>query len=199
MVIQCRAPTPKRSAHRRAARQSGEISVARFGEDASGDDNLDPANAEIPAEVWELPTRQQPAGSAPVLTVDGFEGPLDWLLEMARAQRIDLAKLSILAVVEAFTAALNAALAQERAKRVDLSRWGEWLVMAAHACCCRRMLLRRCAGFWSAGRKQGAGPSLDEGPRLGREVFGRGGGVESAVAARHISTAAELGLKGSDQ
>lgn len=93
--------------------------------------DLDQANADGLAHAWEQPPRQPPASAAPTLAVDGFEGPLDWLLEMARAQRIDLAKLSILALVEAFTAALNTALGQERATRVDLTRWGDWLVMAA--------------------------------------------------------------------
>ena len=60
---------------------------------------------------WEARDAPTPSGAAPVLSVDGFEGPLDWLLEMARAQRIDLAKLSIVALMSAFTAALDAALA----------------------------------------------------------------------------------------
>ena len=54
------------------------------------------------------------ASAAPVLSVDGFEGPLDWLLEMARMQRIELAKLSVLALIEAFMQALDEALAQRR-------------------------------------------------------------------------------------
>jgi segregation and condensation protein A len=57
--------------------------------------------------VWEAPPRRPPApapGTAPVLSVDGFEGPLDWLLELVRARRIDLAKLSITALVDALPA-----------------------------------------------------------------------------------------------
>ncbi len=41
-------------------------------------------------------------GSAPVSSVEGFEGPLDWLPEMARAGTIELAPLSIVALIEAF-------------------------------------------------------------------------------------------------
>ena len=78
--------------------------------------------------AWEDPVRPSPS-AAPVLAVDGFEGPLDWLLELARAERIDLRKISIRALVEAFAAALERALAAS--VRVDLSRWGEWLSMAA--------------------------------------------------------------------
>jgi hypothetical protein len=49
--------------------------------------------------------------AAPVLIVDGFEGPLDWWLEMARGQKIDLAKLSIATLIESFATAMDAALA----------------------------------------------------------------------------------------
>ena len=77
----------------------------------------------------EHPFRAPPQSAAPVLSVDGFEGPLDWLLELARAERIDLRKISILALVEAFAAALERALAASA--QADLARWGEWLVIAA--------------------------------------------------------------------
>jgi len=67
-----------------------------------------------------------------VLAVDGFEGPLDWLLELARGRRIDLARLSIAAlVVDAFAAALTAALADADPSAMILERWSDWLVMAA--------------------------------------------------------------------
>ena len=74
-----------------------------------------------------------------MLAVDGFEGPLDWLLELARAERIDLRKLSIRALVEAFAAALERALAAPA--RADLSRWGEFLAMAAQLTLLRSRLL----------------------------------------------------------
>jgi hypothetical protein len=61
--------------------------------------------------AWEDPPRGASADSAPVLSIDGFAGPLDWLLEMAQAQKIDLARLSIVALIEAFATALEAALA----------------------------------------------------------------------------------------
>jgi segregation and condensation protein A len=157
---------------------------------------------------WEQPTREPPASTAPVLAVDGFEGPLDWLLEMARAQRIDLAKLSILALVEAFTAALDTALTPARTKPVDLSRWGEWLVMAATLTLLRsRLLLPKDAPEAKAAQDeaealrrlllgragmQRAAAWLDRQVQLGREVFGRGGGTERPGASALVVDITDL-------
>jgi segregation and condensation protein A len=60
-----------------------------------------------------------------VLQLDGFEGPLDLLLELARAQKVDLAKSSILSLVEQFLAVI------EGARRVRIELAADWLVMAA--------------------------------------------------------------------
>jgi len=60
-----------------------------------------------------------------VLQLDGFEGPLDLLLELARAQKVDLAKISILSLVEQFLAVI------EGARRVRIELAADWLVMAA--------------------------------------------------------------------
>src|SRR6516164_7822357 len=59
------------------------------------------------------------------LRLEGFEGPLDLLLELARAQKVDLAKISILALVEQYLAVI------EGARRVRLELAADWLVMAA--------------------------------------------------------------------
>ncbi len=60
-----------------------------------------------------------------VLQLEGFEGPLDLLLELARAQKVDLAKISILALVEQFLAVI------EGARKIRLELAADWLVMAA--------------------------------------------------------------------
>jgi chromatin segregation and condensation protein Rec8/ScpA/Scc1 (kleisin family) len=57
--------------------------------------------------------------------VDGFTGPLDWPLAMVRANRIDLARLSIAALIEAFAQAL----ADRHFFRIE--HWAVWTVMAA--------------------------------------------------------------------
>jgi segregation and condensation protein A len=60
-----------------------------------------------------------------VLQLDGYEGPLDLLLELARAQKVDLAKISILALVEQFLRVI------EGARKIRLELAADWLVMAA--------------------------------------------------------------------
>ena len=153
-------------------------------------------------ESWEDAPRRPPANAAPVLTVAGFEGPLDWLLEMARARRIDLATLSIVDLVDAFVAALGAALSAH-AVRADLSRWGEWLVMAATLALLRSRLLlppdapeaRAAQDEAEAMRRQlleravvrQAAEWLDRQPQLGRDVFALGAGAEP-VASRGRTT-----------
>lgn len=59
-----------------------------------------------------------------VVHLDGFDGPLDLLLDLARAQKVDLARMSVLALVEQFLAVVEGA-------RVRLELAAEWLVMAA--------------------------------------------------------------------
>ena len=60
-----------------------------------------------------------------VVDLEGFEGPLDLLLELARAQRVDLRRISILALAEQYLDYLQEA----RAARLGIA--AEYLVMAA--------------------------------------------------------------------
>ena len=66
---------------------------------------------------WEDKPRRASATEAPVLRANGFEWPLDWLLEMAREERIDLARLPIAELIGAFAAALEAALARGKDRK----------------------------------------------------------------------------------
>ena len=70
-------------------------------------------------------TAEAPAGESLLLKLEGFEGPLDLLLDLARAQKVDLAKISILALVDQYLAVI------EGARKVRLELAAEWLVMAA--------------------------------------------------------------------
>jgi segregation and condensation protein A len=60
-----------------------------------------------------------------VVSLDGFEGPLDLLLHLARSQKIDLAKLSVLALAEQYLDYI----AEARALRLEVA--ADYLVMAA--------------------------------------------------------------------
>jgi len=59
------------------------------------------------------------------LNLDGWEGPLDLLLNLARAQKVDLAQISILELVEQYLAYL----AEARALKLEIA--ADYLVMAA--------------------------------------------------------------------
>ena len=125
---------------------------------------------------------------APRLSVEGFDGPLDGLLEMARAHKIDLASLSIAALVEAFAAALEAALTNRAGTRLE--HWAAWTVMAAALTeLWSRLMLppetseaRAAAAEAEALRERIAGRArmqvtadwLDRRVRLGQDVFRRG-------------------------
>jgi segregation and condensation protein A len=67
------------------------------------------------------------AGSEPALVVDveGFEGPLDLLLALARQQKVDLAKISILALADQYLKFI------EEARKLRLELAADYLVMAA--------------------------------------------------------------------
>jgi len=60
-----------------------------------------------------------------ILDLDGFAGPLDLLLDLARTQKVDLARISILALVEQYLAVI------EGARHLRLELAADWLVMAA--------------------------------------------------------------------
>lgn len=118
------------------------------------------------------------------LSLDGFEGPLDLLLDLARAQKVDIRTISIVALVDQYVAVLDGA------RRVRLELAADWLVMAAWLTWLKSRLLlpeeaepeedaetlaerlterlaeldaMRRAAFWLGGRVQ-----------LGRDTFPRG-------------------------
>src|ERR1700749_4405079 len=60
-----------------------------------------------------------------VVIVDGFEGPLDLLLTLARNQKVDIAKISILKLADQYLGFI------ESAKKLNLELAADYLVMAA--------------------------------------------------------------------
>jgi segregation and condensation protein A len=120
-----------------------------------------------------------------VVDVGGFEGPLDLLLDLARRQKVDLSKISVLALAEQYLEFIAAA----RSLRIELA--ADYLVMAAWLAYLKsRLLLPRAVkdsgpeGAELAGALQlrlrrleafrAAAEALVNRPRLGRDVFLRG-------------------------
>lgn len=60
-----------------------------------------------------------------LVRVDGFEGPLDLLLTLARNQKVDIAKISVLKLADQYLEFIEAA------KRINLELAADYLVMAA--------------------------------------------------------------------
>jgi segregation and condensation protein A len=63
---------------------------------------------------------------APVLDLDGYNGPLDQLLVLARAHEIDLTRLPLVALVDQLVAALHHA-----PPATPLGQKGDWVVRTA--------------------------------------------------------------------
>jgi segregation and condensation protein A len=87
----------------------------RFAAVSEASDSDEPFEMEPPAREAERLT----------LDLDGWEGPLDLLLTLARAQKVDLARISILALVEQYLAFIA------DAKKLRLEIAADYLVMAA--------------------------------------------------------------------
>jgi len=82
--------------------------------------------------LWADEDREEErAASDPelVVDIDGFEGPLDLLLYFARTQKVDLAQISILALVEQYLDFV--AHYQQQAQKLRLELAADYLVMAA--------------------------------------------------------------------
>ena len=135
---------------------------------------------------FELPEAER-ASHEPTLVVDvtGFEGPLDLLLTLARTQKVDLARISILALAEQYLEFIR------RARDLRIEVAADYLVMAAWLAYLKsRLLLPEAAApeepsaadlaadlaarlqHLEAIRRAGAGLMTRD--KLGTEFFGRG-------------------------
>lgn len=120
-----------------------------------------------------------------VVDIDGWEGPLDVLLALARDQKVDLRHLSITLLADQYLAFIA------KAQRADLELAAEYLVMAAWLAYLKSRLLlpappdpdEPSAGEMAAAltfqlqrleAMRRAGEALVKRPRLGRDVFARG-------------------------
>ncbi len=125
------------------------------------------------------------------LTLEGFEGPLDLLLNLARAQKVDLARISILALVDQYLAVIERARLELAADWLVMAAWLTWLKsrlllpqtepeaaeggMAADILAARlaELAVMRAGAAWLASR-----------PLLGTDVFRRGAAEELTATDR---------------
>ncbi len=120
-----------------------------------------------------------------IVDVGGFEGPLDLLLELARAHKIDLAQVSILALANQYLDFID------RAKMMRIDVAADYLVMAAWLAYLKSRLLiplppstdetapqdmaaRLAFRLQRLAAMRGAGEQLLKRPQLGQDVFGCG-------------------------
>ncbi|MBX3530754.1 MAG: segregation/condensation protein A [Rhizobiaceae bacterium] len=75
--------------------------------------------------LWQDTADRATGDPSLVVDVDGFEGPLDLLLHLARNQKVDLARISVLALAEQYLEFVD------RARAVRLELAADYLVMAA--------------------------------------------------------------------
>ena len=76
-------------------------------------------------EAFEEPAKSGSSDSQFMLDLDGYEGPIDVLLNLAREQKVDLTKISILDLADQYLAFVA------RARRLRLELAADYLVMAA--------------------------------------------------------------------
>lgn len=76
-------------------------------------------------KLWDDTDARGSREAALVIDVGGFEGPLDLLLHLARTQKVDLARVSVLALAEQYLEFI------ESARRVRIELAADYLVMAA--------------------------------------------------------------------
>ena len=125
-----------------------------------------------------------PEGDALQLQLEGFEGPLDLLLGLARRQRVDLSRISLVDLADQYVAAIQGI------EHLNLNRAADWLVMAAWVTWLKsRLLLPQDEGEGKEAERAGkmlrdrlaqlarvreAMDWLDRRPQLGRDHFARG-------------------------
>ena len=137
-------------------------------------------------EAWEAAEDAVGTQDALVVSLDGFEGPLDVLLALARTQKVDLAKISVLALADQYLVFIAQAL------KLRLELAADYLVMAAWLAYLKsKLLLPRDAeaGDQYSGEElaarlafrlkrleamRNAAAGLMTRKRLGRDIFARG-------------------------
>ena len=157
----------------------------------------DPFAAARPDYLPDAATDEDDDRDGLIVDLDGFEGPIDMLLALARDQKVDLTHISILQLADQYLTFIA------QARRVRLELAADYLVMAAWLAYLKSRLLlpareedeepsgpelaealqfqlRRLEAM------QAAGARLMGRPRLGRDVFARGAPEGIQLVARPV-------------
>ena len=143
-----------------------------------------PASLFAGNEAWDAPASRPTDDAALYLELDGWEGPLDLLLDLARRQKVDLRGISILSLADQYIGYV------ERAAALRLELAADYLVMAAWLAYLKSLLLlpkeeqeepsaqelalRLQLRLQRLGAMREAGARLMARDRVGRDVFVRG-------------------------
>ena len=121
---------------------------------------------------------------AMIVDVEGFEGPLDLLLALARQQKVDLAKISSLALADQYLIFVEAARQLRLELAADYLVMAAWLAYLKSRCCCREAAgeaERRGHGAGAGQRRlrrleaiRELATRLMDRPQLNRDIFARG-------------------------
>lgn len=135
--------------------------------------------------LWQNESERDDGEPSLLVDVQGFEGPLDLLLHLARTQRVDLSRISVLALAEQYLGFV------EQAEAFKLELAADYLVMAAWLAYLKsKLLLPKQKGDDEATGEEliatlqfrlkrleamrDAAANLVNRKRLGRDVFARG-------------------------
>ena len=144
-----------------------------FGDAPDQADDWDGIAAEAPVEDGAL-----------YLELDGWEGPLDLLLDLARRQKVDLREISILALVEQYLDYIDKAEALKLELAADYLVMAAWLAYLKSAMLLPKeeqedpspeeLALKLQLRLQRLGAMRDAAARLMGGDRIGRDVFLRG-------------------------
>ncbi|MFA7603925.1 MAG: ScpA family protein [Novosphingobium sp.] len=147
-----------------------------------GEADLDPAL--FADGEWGGPAAAPTEDSALYLELDGWEGPLDLLLDLARRQKVDLRRISILELVDQYLGYIDRAGALRLELAADYLVMAAWLAYLKSALLLPReeqedpspeeLALRLQLRLQRLGAMREAAARLMARDRLGRDVFRRG-------------------------
>ena len=171
-----------------------ELEPSRDGAGQGGHPPAAPVQATL-WEDWDTPPR---VPTIPVLHLEGFDGPMDLLLDLAERQRIDFGRMSIKALAEQFVAAL-----ERLASSVPLEKRADWVVVATRLVLLRSRLVfpqtpeaaveaerearRTLRDLDELAAARRLATWLQERPQVGVDVFARGMPEKRALESGYVA------------